>query len=270
MAIVRINHNVYESGEEYSKRLGQEIDSNFRTFLQLLSSYWQSTVDGPNYTRQLKAQSNALAQLRLSLEDIRTDTYYDQTRTDFLYQTVTQFLFPDGAPVTDMSDLEFRDFLLKILGIYFQGSTPKSMTDIIRLFIGGSSTIQENFIEARRASSGLDISDEFGFSFDVLIDDPGAIDIISLNKNIHLLLDISRPGHTIYKVRYVISDEYTGNQTGPLPGGQPNKILDGVTLRAFEYDYEDFRKFSGGVERIDLLGTKKQIQILNESHDADF
>ncbi|KKL71141.1 hypothetical protein LCGC14_2097860, partial [marine sediment metagenome] len=139
MAVIRVNFNTYEEGEQYLNRLSDEANQNFRIFLTLLSSYWQSTIDGPNYTREIKAMAIELARIRLALDDVRTDTYYDRIRADFLYQVLTSVLFPqdDGAPDTRLSDLDFRDFLLEIIRIYFQGSIPKSMKDAVELFVTG-------------------------------------------------------------------------------------------------------------------------------------
>jgi len=266
MTIVRYNFDNYENGEEYKLRLEEEANANFKTFLSLLSSYWQSTIDGPNYTREIKAMSVALAQLRLALEEIRTDTYFNQTRSDFLYQTVTSILFPKGAPDTQLGDLDFRDFLQEVIKIYFQGSIPLSMKQAVELFTGPGAIIREHFLEAQSPGSGYDISDQFGFSFDVLLDSPGSIDVILADKNIRLVLGIIRPAHTLYMIRYILSDSYVGQQTV----GQNKKVLDEFNFVLSNYGYEDFRKFVLGVEGVDDLGVKKPIDVIGEDHSGDF
>lgn len=267
MALVRVNFNTLEEGEEYRARVAQEAEANFRTFLAMLSSYWQTTIDGPNYARELKAMSIALAKLRLAMEDSRLDTYYAQTRSDFLFQTFTQILFPDGSPNTGLSDLDFRDFLKKVLAVYFQGSIPDSMSKIVALFANGSTVIlHENYIESHNPSSGYDISDSFGFTIDILLPNPGAVDPFVASANTRLLLDIIRPAHTLYKLKYILQDAYIGQS---VPQNQ-SKVLDTFRFAMSAYNYEDFRKFVEGVYRIDTLGSKKPIQIIAESHSADF
>lgn len=266
MPIIRVNYDTFEQGEEYKNLLENESQANFKTFLSLLSSYWQSDIDGPSYTRELKAMSVALAQLRLSLENVRTDTFYDQTRADFLYQTVTSVLFPKGAPETGLGDLDFRDFLLKVVSIYFQGSVPISMEQAVRLFTGPNAKIRENFIESRDPSSGLDISDQFGFSFDILLDSPSSIDVIAADKNIRIVLNIIRPAHTLYKLKFILQDEYVGQQTEE----NLDKVADTFSYVLSNYGYEDFRRFTYGVEGIDALGTKKAINVTAEDHSSDF
>jgi hypothetical protein len=266
MAIIRVNFDTFEDGEEYKRRLNDESEANFQTFLALLSSYFQSTIDGPNYARELKAMSVALAQLRLNLESIRSDTFYDQTRADFLYQTVTSILFPKGAPDTGLGDLDFRDFLVQIIKIYFQGSIPLSMTQAVELFTGPGAIIREAFIEQQNPASGLDISDEFSFAFDVILPSPGSIDVISADRNIKTVLGIIRPAHTLYRIKYILKDAYVGQ----LDVTHDQKITDTFSFVLSNYGYEDFRKFVTGVNRIDPLGSKKSVPVIGEDHSGDF
>lgn len=274
MAIVRVNFNTFEDGEEYRFRLSEEANRNLRIFFTLLSSYWQSTIDGPNYARELKAMSIEVARLRLALEEIRTDTYYASTRSEFLFQVFTQALFPKKAPDPGLSDLDFRDFLLQILDIYFKGSIPESMRRAAELLVGGSRVvITEYFEEARKPGSGFDISDQFGFGVDVIMESPGDVDVFLADRNIRILLNIMRPAHTLFRLRFILEDEFVGNQDPDEPSdatGFNAKILDEFRFVLDCYDYEDFRRFVGGVEGIDLLGVKKSKSVLGEDHSADF
>lgn len=274
MVIVRVNFNTYEEGEEYRARLSEEANKNLKLFFTLLSSYWQSTIDGPNYARELKAMSVELARLRLALEEIRTDTYYGQVRTDFMYQVLTQVLFPDRGPDPDFADLDFRDFLLSIVAIYFKGSIPQSMHDAVQLLVGNSRVvITENFLEARKPGSGFDISDQFGFGVDVILDSPGDIDVFLADRNIRILLNIIRPAHTLFRLRFVLSDEYLGNQDPDQPSdatGFNAKVSDSFSMVLSGYDYEDFRRFVEGMEGIDYLGVKKSVSVTGEDHSSDF
>jgi hypothetical protein len=272
MAVIRVNFNTFEEGEQYLNRLSDEANRNFKIFLTLLSSYWQSTIDGPNYTREIKAMAIELARIRLALDDIRTDTYYNRVRADFLYQVLTSVLFPqrEGPPDTGLSDLDFRDFLLEIVKIYFQGSIPKSMKDAVELFVTGQVRIIEAFEEARIPGSGFDISDQFTFCIDVIVDSPGSTDVFLADKNIRILLNIIRPAHTLYKLRFILEDEYLGQKDPDPDVNKPDKITDTFSFVLSCYGYEDFRRFVEGVEGIDLLGTKKAVPITGEDHSADF
>ena len=270
MALIRINFNAFESGEQYFSRLSSEANIHFQIFLKLLSSYWQSTIDGPNYTRELKAMSIELARIRLALDDIRQDTSYSSVRSEYLYQVLTSVLFPSelGAPNTDQYDLEFRDFLNEIILLYFQGSIPASIKKAVELITGGTVIVRENFEEAQKPGSGFNISDQFGFVVDVVLESPGDIDVFLADENIRLLLRIIRPAHTLFRIRYILNDEYPG-QYDP-DNNQLNKMVDDFNWVLSCYDYEDFRKFVLGVEHIDILGTKSSVSVSGESHSMDF
>jgi hypothetical protein len=270
MAIIRVNQNVEESGEEYENRLIIAADEEFRILLRLLSSYWQSTIDGPNYARELKAMAVAIARIKMSLGDIQNDTYYTATRTEFLYQVVTSIVFPnpqtDGVPDLQKTDLDFRSFLQSVILLYFKGSIPDSVQSAVELITGGSVVIREAFKEARNHGSGYDISDEFGFEVDVLLPNPGSIDLFLADKNIRILLNIIRPAHTLYRMRYILQDSYIGNQTKT----NPSKVLDSFSFDLSNYGYEDFRKFFGGVYGVDPGGHMKPVNVVGEDHSGDF
>ncbi|HED38452.1 MAG TPA: hypothetical protein ENI76_09460 [Ignavibacteria bacterium] len=274
MTIVRVNFDTYEDGEEYAVRLNDESNKNLKILFTLLSSYWQSTIDGPNYARELKSISIELARLRLALEEIRTDTFYGQVRTDFIYQVLTQILFPDNRPAPDFADIDFRNFLLKIIEIYFKGSIPQSMHDAVQLLVDDNKVIiSENFIEARKSGSGFDISDQFGFGVDVIINSPKNVDIFLADRNIRLLLNIIRPAHTLFMLRFILNDEYNGNKITGIPTdttGFNAKIIDLLSTAFSDYGYEDFRKFVKGIEGIDYLGTKRSVSVIGEDHSNQF
>jgi len=273
MAIVRLNQNIFESGEEFSNRLLIESTREFQILLFLLSSYFTSKIDGPNYARELKAMAIALAHIRLDLGDIQNDTYYATTREEYMYQVITSVVFPQrsGPPDLQRSDVEFRDFLQAIIAIYFKGSIPDSIEKAVELITGGTVIIRENYLEARKPGSGFDISDEFGFTVDVFLQNPGSLNTFLADKNIRILLDIIRPAHTLYKVGYILQDNYIGQKDNPAQlSMSPSKVMDSFTFNLSNYGYEDFRKFVEGVKRIDPLGTKMAVDVVGEDHSMDF
>jgi hypothetical protein len=176
-------------------------------------------------------------------------------------------LFPNVVPSTGQADIDFRAFLQKVLAIYFQGSIPKSMASVAALFANGATVVvHENFLESRNKASGLDISDQFGFAIDVILPSPGALDPVLSSKNTRILLDIIRPAHTLYKLKYILQDTYIGQQSTTNAA----KVLDVLRGTITSYNYEDFRKFVEGVFKIDPLGSKKAVAIVGEIHSGDF
>jgi len=265
--IIRANLNAYEDGEEYLNRLNQEAENNFRVFLALLSSYWRSTVDGPNYTRELKSMAIATARIRIALDDIRSDVDYRTTRAEFLYQILTSMLFPGEAADPGFADQDFGNFLRQLVVVYFAGSVPPSIQKAVELVTGGMRVlVTENFQEARKPGSGFDISDEHTFNVDVFLPSPGSIDVFLAEKNIRLLLGIIRPAHTLFRLKFVLQDEYMGNKTDL----QPAKVVDAFTFNLSNYGYEDFRRFVEGIWGIDPLGVKKRKHVTGEDHSGSW
>ena len=262
---IRLNFNAYEGGEEYLSRLSSESDKNFKLFLSLLSSYWKSTIDGPNYTRSIRAMAVSLAQIRLALEDIQLDGGFATTRGEYLHQIITSVVFPDKAPDLQTSDIEFRDFLRKVVNIYFQGSTPESVKNAVELVTNGRVLVKEGSIESRRENSGFDISDEFTLEIDVIlsVNNP---DTLLADRNVRTLLNIVRPAHTLFRMKYVLEDEYEGVRTV----FRPEKIIDNLFSSISAYGYEDFRKFSDGIEGVDEEGAKRRMDVVGESHTGEF
>lgn len=280
MTIIRVNQNTYESGEEWNNRLLAESQREFTILLSLLSSYFTSKIDGPNYARELKAMAIELSRLRLTLSDAMNDTYFSATRGEYLWQVLTVMLFPatfgyqtGGAPTIDQTDIQFRTFLNQLILIYFKGSIPPSIQKAVELVVGGTVILRQNFLEARQPASGLDISDEYGFEVDIFLPFVNNIDIFLADKNIRLLLQIIRPAHTIYILKYILQDMYLGQQQPLGPNGispQPAKVTDSFTFSLTNYSYEDFRRFVGGVAGLDANGFKHAEQVVNEDHSSDF
>jgi hypothetical protein len=207
------------------------------------------------------------------MEDIQLDQSYATTRTEFLYQILTAALFPGppygngaGAPDLEKTDVEFRDFLNQVIRIYFKGSVPSSIYKSVELLTGGQITFRQNYLEARKKGSGFDISDEFGMTIDVILPNPSSLNVFLADKNIQILLNIVRPAHTLYVLKFILRDVYTGQSTS----SHPAKVADDFTFDLSNYSYEDFRKFVLGVDRIDPKGFKKAVVVTGEDHSMDF
>ena len=271
MGIIRLNSNAYENGEEYVDRLQNETVKNFGILLALLSSYYKARVDGPLYMRSIKAMSIALSQLRINLNNIYDDNDYEATRGEFINQVITYLAFPDDPVDLNASDVEFRTFLVEIIKLYFKGSIPDSIKAGVSLITKKDVGLIVHYEEARKPGSGYDISDEFGFTVDIVLNNPSDIDVFRADKNIVIFLNILRPAHTLYTIRYILKDAYLGNQAIPYVGPRPPpKIKDEFTFILNDYKYQDFRKFVSGVYGVDPGGFKKSYSATFEDHSSDF
>jgi hypothetical protein len=261
----RLNYTIEQSGKEYNLRLLGRAQSILSTLLGLLPSNYISTIQGPNYTNELKAVAVELARIELSLEDVGRDRSFPTTRSDFLYSIVGYLLLLNGKlPPLAFDDVEFRNFLLALVGIYFQGSVPKSMSDAVALFFKNDAIqVTENFLLVRAGASGYDISDQFGFQVDVLTGGAFPTDVFALDSATRILLDIIRPAHTLFRIRYIFTDRYKPNDTF-------GKVLDSMRWHLSAYWYDDFRSYWAGIRDRNRLGAKKSQAVTGEPHGSDF
>jgi len=260
----RVNFTLAQSGKEYQSRLVTRAQATITTLLNLLPSNYISTVQGPNYTNELKAIAVEIAKIELALEDIDSDMGYNNTRSDFIYSIIGYLVFLNGRlPATTFDDEEFRRFLLSVIKIYFQGSIPTSIREGIALFTSDQVTVTENFLLVRQGASGYDISDQFGFQIDL---EGSALpeNVFGVDSNIRLVLDIIRPAHTLFRIRYIFRDRYEPNKDGA------GRVLDEYRWRMANYYYEDFRVYSDGVKNRDRLGVKVNQTVTDENHSDDF
>jgi len=260
----RVNYNTLtQGGKEYELRLVQRAGTVWTTLTNLLPSNYSASVVSANYTQELKSVALEIARIELALEDVNNDGGYTTTRSDFLWAIIGYLVFLNGQlPALTFDDTSFRSFLLSVIKIYFQGSIPTSMQEGVNLFVSENVTIYENFLLLRSGTSGLDISDEFGFQIDISGGFPP--DASNLDANIKLILDIVRPAHTLYKLRYIFEDHFIPN------GDQINRILDSYTWELSDYHYEDFRSYWSGIRDRDRLGAKVNQVVVNEDHSSDF
>jgi len=217
------------------------IQSSLQGFL---ASNYRATIPSPEYAKFLRSISFELAKLTVGLEELSADIDFGEVRPEFLFQTVAYYIFRDGdLPDLELSDEGFREFLLTILEIFFQGSTPESIRDAVRLFTEENFTLKENFVEARSPTSPLDISDQFGFTVEFdLQNGQFPPDLFTLQDNINLLIKIVKPAHTLFTVSYLFQDDYSG----PVDD-DGNVALDDVSLALVDRRYDDVRRYCKGM-----------------------
>lgn len=262
--VSRLNFSIYRRGKEYNLRVLQRAQTIFSGLLNLLPSNYISAIQGPNYTIELKAVAVELAKIELALEDINLDRDFTKTRSEFLYSIIGFMIFINGRiPPLEFDDEEFRQFMLNLIRIFFKGSIPKSMEDAANLFFDDDSSVLENFLLVRSGASGLDISDQFGFQIDILTGGAFPTDVFDLDASLRVILDLIRPAHTLFRIRYIFTDDYDPNS----PQGQ---VLDAMRWRMSSYYYEDFRNYWAGVRDRDRLGKKVNQTVTNEDHSGDF
>lgn len=258
----RLNFTVEQKGKEYNLRVLQRAQAIFTTLLGLLPSNYTSTIQGPNYTIELKAVAVEVAKIELALEDVDRDADFTHTRSEFLYSLVGYLCFLNNRlPSLDYDDAEFRRFLLSLIKIYFQGSIPQSIKEAVDLFLSTDFDIRENFLLVREGAAGLDISDQFGFQITIPTDNQFPPNIFDIQSSIRIILDIVRPAHTLFRIRFVFTDDYVPND---------GTILDEMRWRLAAYYYDDVRSYWDGLRSLDRLGKKTNLSVVGEDHSGDF
>ena len=275
----RLNYTIQQSGKEYNLRLLQRSQANFTTLLNLLPSSYVSAVQGPNYTIALKAVAVELSKIELALEDVNFDFSFvnpqtqnpnlpaqSTTRSDFLYSIIGYLVLVNGQiPPLQWDDATFRQFLINLIRIYFQGSIPKSMADVVDLFYSGNVTVTEDFLLVRQGAAGYDISDEFTFQIDITAPPGGGFppDVFADDSSTRIVLDLVRPAHTLFRIRYIFTDTY-------IPNDVFHVVLDALRMNLGAYYYEDFRSYWVGIRNRDRLGRKTNVAVTGEDHSKDF
>jgi len=262
----RINFNIERKGKEYQLRVIQRAQTIFSTLLNLLPSNYVAAVQGANYTNELKVVAVELAKIELELEDINLDIDFSATRSEFLYSIAGYLVFLNGRiPALEFDGEEFRRFVLSLIRIYFQGSVPKSIRDAVDLFLAGEFEVLENFLLVRQGVSGLDISDQFGFQVNVEAPPGEGLpeDIFGIQGAIKTVVNVVRPAHTLFRIRYIFNDDY-------VPNGEIGEVLDAMRWWLAAYYYDDFRSYWDGLRDRDRLGRKTNCRVTGEDHSADF
>lgn len=252
---------VYD-GKQYQLRLKAEADEILSNLIAMLPSYYMAETPSTNYALELRAFAIELAKIRLELNDISEDGYFATTRSEFLYQVLGYLIFVKSQiPDTDFNDKEFKNFLLAIVKIYFQGSTTESIADGIELFTDRVVTITQHYLETEAGSEGYDISDQFGMTinFEISGDDVPQ-NFVALDNNIKILVRLIKPAHTLFNLRYIFSDDFD----------TINEVIDSYKFQFSDYNYDDVRKNWYGLEGEERLGVNKRVAVEGEDVSYQF
>jgi hypothetical protein len=227
-----------EEGKGYQQLLVSRSQAILNSLINLLPSNYESEIVGPNYTVYMKAMATELARISIILEQVGTDMSFEQVRSEYLWDTVGYLVFVNQQlPDLDFDDESFRKFLLAVIDIYFQGSTPEAIHKGIELFTDEEFVIREVYKEAEKPNSAYDISDQFSFFADFELQAQFPKDVFKIDKNLRLLLEIIRPAHTLYRLRFIFDED----------ADLVNSVDDQVSMHLRDYHYADARFYCEGM-----------------------
>jgi hypothetical protein len=222
-----------EDGKSYQQNLQARSQAILNALINLLPSNYESTVIGPEYTVYMKAMATELSRLTFILDQMADSVSFADVRSEFLWETIGYLVFLNqNVPNLEFDDESFRKFLLKIIDIYFKGSTPAAIAEGIALFTDDDFVIRENFQE-----NIFDISDQFGFFVDLELEAQFPPNLFELDANIRLLLEIIRPAHTLYRLRNIFTDGIDIT----------DQVKDAFQWDLYNYYYDDIRKYCDGM-----------------------
>ena len=218
-------------GKGYKKALQSRSQAILASLMNMLASNYEAEIPSAEYSYYLRSMALELGRLTLAFEELSADVSFGQVRSEFLQEVVGSFIFFDEDLPTiddDVSDQQWREFLLRVIEIFFQGSTPESIADAVELFT------DEDFEVIEMFDMSDDISRQFEFSIEFDSGDGFSEDVFRLQENIGLMVDIVKPAHTLYGVLHRFRDEFDRDNMDDGDGAHHIEITD--------YRYDDVRK----------------------------
>ena len=159
-------------GQDFITKHSAQVESIMQSFHQMLPSNYVSSVRGPFYTMQFQAAAEQLAHIQLMSQEVFSDSDFDFTRTEFLYQILGVLVNPnfEKEPFVLDSDLELRTFLKKMVVLLLNGSRTSTIKEGIKLITDGDISIIEKSVEKTRVpNSAYTLDDQFEFEVNLSI-----------------------------------------------------------------------------------------------------
>ncbi len=252
------------SGQGYLTDKQGLVQQIMATFRSLLPSNYVAQTNGPWYSLQFQAMAEQLAEIQIEATEVYKDSGFDFTRTDFLWQVLGSFIFPEadnrsGIPQID-GDLAYRSFLHKMVLLLLDGATKSSMEGGLEaLDPEVVAVITERYLESppRDENGAFTIDDQF--FVDIFIEG-FPVDPFVLQNNAKLVLTALKPAHVLYGYSYLFRDAF--DQIASDEGG--------LSLDLDSYYYDDLRKWCLGAQRISGSGDTLSLRTLFIDPEVSF
>ena len=108
---------IEETGQEWYRGVRIQTERILEVLMSLLPSNYISQVKGPFYTLQLQSAAEQIAKIQVVAQEVYSDSDFDFTRPEFLYQILGGLVNPHYRDFTFKldSDIEHRTFLKKMI-----------------------------------------------------------------------------------------------------------------------------------------------------------
>jgi len=232
---------VLEKGQDWKDSHRDQVEKIMGVFFEVLPSNYYSQTMGPSYTLQFQALAEQIASVQLSAQEIFHDNSFDYTRSEFLFQILGLFVFPEpekGIPNID-GDITYREFLTKMINLLLQGSTKASVEAGVKLVVTGSTVevLEKSILGRDTENSDWSWDDQFEFEVNISGTSFPTNPIVT-QQNVDKILQALKPSHTLYQYRHVFNETFSSLFTA---------THDWVYE---EFKYEDYRKYWGGLQKI--------------------
>lgn len=207
---------VEEPGLEGQKALRAQVENVMTSFKTLLADTYSSEVPGPNYYLQFEAFAEQIARIQLGAQEAFSDSDFDFTRSEFLFQILGALIFPNGDAegIPDINgDVTYRDFLKQMILLLLEGSKKVTLEQGVALLTNGNIQIIEKALASRNdPGSAWGFDEQFEFEINVSDPDgdafPDGQDPLTLQENIRLVMQALKPAHTVYQLRYLFLETF--------------------------------------------------------------
>ncbi len=248
-------------GEDSQPRKTQvrgQVDRIMAAFLQVLPSNYVSQITGPLYTIQFQAAAERIADFQVTAQEIFSDSGYDYTRSEVLYQIIGAMVFPDaglragtGDWPSISGDLTYREFLQRMVELLLAGATTATIKSGVELLTDGIVQVLEKSVAARTTpGSAWTWADQH--TFEISVTDSRTItvggveitledfpeDPFTFVNNLEIVMRALKPAHTLYDFRFLFTENFA-----PF-------FSDSMTLDMETYYYQDWRRYCLGSRQI--------------------
>ena len=204
----KIGEQRFRSGIEYEKQLLRLTRAIQDQLLSALPSNY-SRDRNTNLAEFFRSVAKEFARLQISSSETNDDKYHDDTRTEYLWQILGDTLFLGEKAINEsLSDVQYRDFLIRVRNAYYGGSRPDNIESAVSDIVGLPVTLRELYLEARTAGSSYGLKDTHTMFFDILMDGVDSSSTIGLIlQDLKFFIDILKPAHVKYDTRLIWTDE---------------------------------------------------------------
>ena len=210
----------FPTNAEFLKTIRSRVETTAQRMLDNLPSNYPRTDKG-EIGALYKAFANEIELLNKATSDVREDSVHQNTRPEFLFQVLGDLLFLGDKAIgpldsngdATLSDVEYREFLLKVRNGYFGGSRTANIESTLSDILGIPVVIKELYKEARKVNSVYGLKDTHKLIFDIFMDDDSAptTAVGQLLQDLLFFIDLIKPAHKLFDTRLIWQDALTIN-----------------------------------------------------------